>query len=132
MVQCIFQDPSCQMVRTKISHFQPVVTFVMEVTIVNRFVVKNSKFISCFFAVNCAKIFGPQEKLRPKRTIHTRMHSSRMRTARSSSRPGGSPSGTPRDQAHPHGTRPPPGTRHPPPVNRISHACKNITFPQLR
>ena len=51
----------------------------------------------------------------------TRMHSSRMRTARSSSRPGGgSPPGRPsRDQA-------------PPAVDRITDACENITLPQLR
>ena len=94
------------------------------------------------------------------------MHSSRMHTARSSSRPRGSPPGTPLDQtpwdqAPPPGTRhPPPGTRHPPgtthprdqtppwdqapprpgtpgtryhtppPVNRITDKCKNITLPQ--
>ena len=49
----------------------------------------------------------------------TRMHSSRMRTARSSSRPGGPPSGTPhpQDQAHtPARDQPlPPGNRHHPP-----------------
>ena len=62
------------------------------------------------------------------------MHSSRMRTARSSSRPGGSPPGTPPlgadirpDQAHT------PGSRHPPPpVDRITDACENMTLPQLR
>ena len=82
------------------------------------------------------------------------MHSSRMRTARSSSRPGGSPPGTPLgadppDQAspqeqthpwtrHPPGTDPPdqatPRSRHPPdqapPVDRITDACENITLPQ--
>ena len=46
--------------------------------------------------------------------LTTRMHSSRMRTARSSSRPGGSPPGTP----HRAGTPPlgagTPWTRHPP------------------
>ena len=45
--------------------------------------------------------------LMPRRLLQTRMHSSRMRTARSSSRQGGgSPPGTPPEQA--------PGTRHPP------------------
>ena len=43
------------------------------------------------------------------------MHSSRMRTARSSSRPGGSPSGTPREQK---------------PPCKQTHACKHITLPQ--
>ena len=69
----------------------------------------------------------------------TRMHSSRMRSARSSSRPGGSPSGTPlRNQAppprtrhHPPGTRHPPRTRHPLPVD--SHTPVNILpCPKLR
>ena len=65
---------------------------------------------------------SPQLKV-PK----TRMHSSRMRTARSSSRLGGG------------STRQPPGAgtpriRHPPPspVNRITDTRKNIPFPQLR
>ena len=74
----------------------------------------------------------------------TRMHSSRMRTARSSSRlGGGSPPGTPlRSRPSPGSRSPcdqaPPGTRHPPhrpdtpPVNRITDTCKNITFKQLR
>ena len=55
----------------------------------------------------------------------TRMHSSRMRTARSSGRPGGGGVST----RHPPGSRPPPRSRHPP-VNRITDACKNITVPQ--
>ena len=51
----------------------------------------------------------------------TRMHSSRMRTARSSGRPRGSPPGTPhlRCQAPPPTRSPwtrPPGTWHPPPT----------------
>ena len=58
----------------------------------------------------------------------TRMHSSRMRTTCTSSRPGGSPQGTPRADT-------PPWTRHPPgpgipPVNRMTDRCKNITLPQ--
>ena len=58
-----------------------------------------------------------------------------MRTARSSSRPGGLHQ-TPRDQT-PLGTDPPldqapPRDQAPPPVNRIIDTCKNITFPQLR
>ena len=62
-------------------------------------------------ANNCP---GPSlEKKTPQKHQETRMHSSRMRTARSSSRPGGSPPGTPSR------TRPPrpdtPGIRHPPP-----------------
>ena len=74
----------------------------------------------------------------------TRMHSSRMRTARSSSRLGGGVSTrtpdqahTPPDQVHPQDHAPPgpctpprPGTN--PPVNRITHTCENITLPQLR
>ena len=48
----------------------------------------------------------------------TGMHSSRMRTARSSSRPGGVPG---RDQAAP-------GTRHPPCGQ--THTCQHITLPQ--
>ena len=43
----------------------------------------------------------------------TRMHSSRMRTARSSSRPGGLHQARPWDQT-PNHTRQPPGSRHPP------------------
>ena len=59
------------------------------------------------------------------------MHSSRMRTARSSSRRGeGSPLGTPREQALP-GRDHPPNQTHPP-VNRITDACENITLSQLR
>ena len=70
-----------------------------------------------------------------------------MRTARSSSRPRGSPPGTPGsrplrdqvppgpgaswDQAHPPGADPP-GPDTPPPVDRITDACENITLPQLR
>ena len=87
----------------------------------------------------------------------TRMHSSRMRTACSSSCPGGSPTGNPLG-AEPPGSRHPPGTRHPlhlpgadippqsrhtlweqtpwdqapSPVDRITDACENITLPQLR
>ena len=63
------------------------------------------------------------------------MHSSRMSTARSSSRPGGVSTSHPPRGADPPGagtppSRPPrPGT---PPVNRITNTCKNITFPQLR
>ena len=83
------------------------------------------------------------------------MHSSRMRTACSSSCPGGvstrrppragTPPGPgiprtrhppeetpPGDQAPPPGSTPPLGTRHPPPVDRITDACENITLPQLR
>ena len=64
-----------------------------------------------------------------------------MRTARSSSRPGGvstmhppgSGTPTPPDQAPPRDQAPPyPGIRHPPPVDRITDACENITLPQLR
>ena len=60
-----------------------------------------------------------------------------MRTARSSSRPGGLHQ-TPRSR----GTPLPPGPGTPagadppgagtPPMNRITDTCKNITFPQLR
>ena len=54
----------------------------------------------------------------------TRMHSSRMRTARSSSRPGGV------STRHPPGSRPHPEQACPPPVNRMTDRCKNITLPQ--
>ena len=72
------------------------------------------------------------------------MHSSRMRTARSSSRTGGvlhkehpPGPGTSPDQAQPLGTRHPPGSRPPrdqapPRVDRITDAYENITLPQLR
>ena len=56
----------------------------------------------------------------------TRMHSSRMRTARSSSRPrGGLPGSRP---PHPRSRYPQPGRRHTPPVNRITDACENFTL----
>ena len=72
-----------------------------------------------------------------KKLLQTRMHSSRMRTARSSSRPGGlhqaPPGPDPPGPGTPPGTRHPPGSGPPPPpVNRITDTCKNITFPQLR
>ena len=70
-------------------------------------------------------------------SVTTRMHSSRMHTACSSSCPGGSPPGTsPRDQALPPeqthlpwDQAPPTGAGTllpPPPVDRITDACKNI------
>ena len=75
------------------------------------------------------------------------MHSSRMRTTRSSSCPGGSPPGTSREQTPPGADPPPPQSRPPtarhagippamhagmppPPVNRMTDRCKNITLPQ--
>ena len=68
------------------------------------------------------------------------MHSSRMRTARSSSRPGGLHQAPPREQASPRPKQAPPGSRHPPGadpprtrppiVNRMTHRCKNITLLQ--
>ena len=54
-----------------------------------------------------------------EKRFETRMHSSRMRTARSSSRPGG---GVVLHQA-------PPGPGNPP-VNRMTDRCKNIPLPQ--
>ena len=71
------------------------------------------------------------------------MHSSRMRTARSSSRPGGLHQAPPHLGADPPGTDTPPGGRTtrrtdappeqtPPPVNGITDACENTTLPQLR
>ena len=78
------------------------------------------------------------------------MHSSRMRTARSSSHPGGSAPGTPRTR-HPPGPGTPPGADpleqapprpdtppgaapldqgHPCEQNFLTHACENITLPQ--
>ena len=76
----------------------------------------------------------------------TRMHSSRMRTARSSSRPGGSPqapveqtppgANTLWEQTLPPGADTPQEQTNPseqtPPVDRITDACENITLPQLR
>ena len=79
------------------------------------------------------------------------MHSSRMRTARSSGHPRGSPPGpppweqtlweqTPPGPGPPGADNPPepgtpqqtpPKTSQPLPVNRIIDACKNITLPQL-
>ena len=71
-------------------------------------------------------------------SLETRMHSSGMRTARSSSRPGVSTRHppeqvpTPPDQAPPH--QAPPRTRHPPgggtPPCGQTHTCKHITLPQ--
>ena len=85
---------------------------------------------------------------------HVRLHGSRMCTAFSSSRPGGSLQGTPPglyiyepivqtsctpQTMIPHrtglGTLPgtihtPPGTRHTPSVDRMTDMCKHITLPQ--
>ena len=64
------------------------------------------------------------------------MHSSRMRTARSSSRPGGVSTRHPISQTRPAPQeQTPPKTRHPPgpdtpPVNRMTNRCKKITLPQ--
>ena len=64
------------------------------------------------------------------------MHSSRMRTARSSSRSGGRGVSTrqPPEQTSPTplGADTPFGADTPPPVDRITDACENITLPQLR
>ena len=66
----------------------------------------------------------------------TRMHSSRMRTVRSSSRPGeGGLHQAPLWTRHtPSGSDPPrtrhPRDRHPPPVDRMTDRCKHITLPQ--
>ena len=54
----------------------------------------------------------------------SRIHSSRMHTARSSSRPGGLHQQPPGAEA--------PRRKDPPPVNRITDTCENITLPQLR
>ena len=65
---------------------------------------------------------------------NTRMHSSRMRTARSSGRPGGVSTRPPRPGADtpPLKEQAPPGTDPPgagtPPVNRMTDACENITL----
>ena len=106
----------------------------------------------------------PNPNLSPSLSIGNmfwrRMHSSRMRTARSSSRLGGWGSlhqappgagtprpGTPKDQTPPRSRHPreqappweqaPPGTRHPPGAGTpppwtefLTHACENITLPQ--
>ena len=75
--------------------------------------------------------------------LKTRMHSSRMRTARSSGRRGVS-TRPPRSRPPLPGSRPPPrAARHagippamhvgippPPPVNRMTNRCKNITLAQ--
>ena len=78
-----------------------------------------------------------QQKLLSTNISVTRMHSSRMCTARSSSRPGGGGVSTyiPLGPAPPPGPGPPvPGTpraRHPPLWTEfLTHACENITFPQ--
>ena len=75
-----------------------------------------------------------------KSLIITRMHSSRMRTARSSSRPGGVSTRPPQEQTPSRGSTPrrkqPPGGSTPkeaaPPINRMTDACEHITLPQLR
>ena len=73
----------------------------------------------------------------------TRMHSNRMRTARSSNRPGGFHQETPPGSRLPR-EQTPPAARHagippamlagipptPPPMNRMTDRCKNITLPQ--
>ena len=93
-----------------------------------------------FFSFSCSF----QEQL-----TKTRMHSSRMRTARSSSRLGGLHQASSREQASPQNQTPreqappptiPPRTRHPrdqaPPQPHPSppwidtHLCKHITLPQ--
>ena len=59
------------------------------------------------------------------------MHFSRMRTALSSSHPGGClHQAPPRDQALPREQTP--RDQAPPTVDRITDACENITLPQLR
>ena len=71
----------------------------------------------------------------------TRMHSSRMRTARSSSRPGGglNQAPSPRDQTPLGPGNPPPGSGTPPdqaapldqaPPREQTQTCKHITLPQ--
>ena len=69
--------------------------------------------------------------------LQTRMHSRRMRTARSSSHPGGvhqaTPGTSPAEEAPPLGADHTPQRRHHPlpPINRLTDACENITLPQL-
>ena len=66
------------------------------------------------------------------------MHSSRMRTARSSSRPGMSPPGTPWAQTPLPQPGTPPRSRHQPPPPQppwtefLTHASENITLLRLR
>ena len=62
-----------------------------------------------------------------QKLYQARMHSGRMRTARSSGHPGGSPSGTPHPSSRGGDPR-----KETPPVNRITDACENITLPKLR
>ena len=105
--------------------------------------------VQCVWAISIAS-FGIRRGLLFIFNIQvtTRMHSSRMPTAHSSSRSGGSIPGTPPGPANPleqaslgPGTPPwpdTPWTRHSPgpsghpPVNRITDTWINITFPQLR
>ena len=63
--------------------------------------------------------------------VKTRMHSSRMPTARTLPY-GGLPDRDPPGQRPPWTKIPPPRTERPPPVNRITDRCKTITYPQLR
>ena len=71
-----------------------------------------------------------------KNLINTRMHSSRMHTAHSSSHPGWCPPGTPCPQDETPlgpgtlpGPDPPPQDKAPPPREQ-THTCKHITLPQ--
>ena len=81
---------------------------------------------SRIFGWGCQPIILPNilEKIR-----ETRVHSSKMRTARSSSRLGGLHQ-TPPWTRHPPRTRhTPPGARHPP--HEQTHTGKHITLPQI-
>ena len=99
-------------------------------------------FVSLIFGTECVP---------NKSHSKTRMHSSRMRTARSSGRLGGCLHQAPPRSRHPLGADTPPPSRHPqtrhppqeqtapppqpsrhPPVHRMTDACENITLPQLR
>ena len=84
------------------------------------------------FSAKCCKIMTISREIHLKIISTTKMHSSRMRTACSSSRPGGgvggSPTGTPQEEASPKRKHPPPRGSTPPLVNRMTNRCKNITL----
>ena len=108
--------------------------------------------ILSFKTVEMIKLFKELHLYDDTNLFETRMHSSRMPTARSSSRLGGlhqahTPPGadtpgsrhppgasTPLEQAQPPRTRPPldqtPPEQTSPPVNRMTNRCKNITLLQ--
>ena len=132
-------------------------TYLLSVHLITCLPVNKKDVWECSFKMN----YGGQRKYRQRHTFKTRMHSSRMRTARSlivspylvvshACPPGATTHAPPGATMHaPPGatthapqsnhTHPPeqpctpPGSNHAhPPVNRITDACENITLPQLR